>query len=483
MSGWQGTSVPVSLTRLNAKIAAFEQALEDLKAEVAAVPHGALGMPVVGEGEVNLAGLMRSRTTLDALVTLIGARTDDFGETWKGFTCLLRGDGKATEAEVKAAFHASLIVETYPQLGELWASAQISGAQVRQIGRLAAKIPIEHREEAVAVLAAHAPNLTDFELRQAARSLLNAVQPGWDEKTAEREEKESYLSIFKEMDGYGVRGHLTNEQVGWLRTGLDAHTAVQASDDHRSKSERQAEALVTVFRQYASSKVIPQLAMAKPQFVLRIDLLDALAIVNDAAPGDLPITEWGDRLDTITTRRMLSDADLTPVLVNNHNKHKDHKHKNDKNEQSDDHEQETLADVAFDAATAQRLKAELRILTKRRQSKEFATRYAPPVFLRLLTTPTEVIAVGRTTRTIDKPLRTAVTLRDLHCVVPGCDMPSHRCEIHHVKPWAKGGPTTIDNLATLCIRHHRTVENGTWQLRPRIDADGPGRYWIAEEKY
>ena len=117
VSGWQGTSVPVSLTRLNAKIAAFEQALEDLKAEVAAVPHGALGMPVVGEGEVNLAGLMRSRTTLDALVTLIGARTDDFGETWKGFTCLLRGDGKATEAEVKAAFHASLIVvKRRPQL-------------------------------------------------------------------------------------------------------------------------------------------------------------------------------------------------------------------------------------------------------------------------------------------------------------------------------------------------------------------------------
>jgi 5-methylcytosine-specific restriction protein A len=105
------------------------------------------------------------------------------------------------------------------------------------------------------------------------------------------------------------------------------------------------------------------------------------------------------------------------------------------------------------------------------------------VFLRLLTTPTEVIAVGRTTRAIDKPLRTAVTLRDLHCVVPGCITPSHQCEIHHVRPWAKGGPTTIENLATLCVRHHRTVENGTWQLRPRTPADGPGRYWIAEARY
>jgi hypothetical protein len=233
-------------------------------------------------------------------------------------------------------------------------------------------------------------------------------------------------------------------------------------------SQRQAEALVTVFRQYASSDVIPQLAMAKPQFVLRVDLLDALSIVNDAAPGDLPITEWSDRIDASTTRRMLSDADLTPVLVNS------------KNKDGDQQQVQTIADVAFDAATAHRLNTAARILAKRRKSKEFANKYGPTVFLQLLTTPNEVIAVGRTTRVIDKPLRTAVTLRDLHCVVPGCDTPSHKCEIHHVKPWAKGGPTNIENLATLCVRHHRTAENGTWQLRRRTPADGPGRYWIAE---
>ena len=441
-----------------------------VEAVMAAQP-GALGMSVTGlEGDpdANLAALIELRTQVDAVITLAGSRVGDVGESWRGFGALLREHGKVADTEIRATRTAGMYVSEYPVLASLWSSAQISGAQVRQIGRLAAKMPIEHRAEAVNLLAQHAPNLTDSELRAAARVLLNAVQPGWDEKTAEREEKESYFSVFTELDGYGVRGHLTIEQGGWLRTVLAAHTSVRASDDHRGISERQAEALVTVFRQYANSDVIPQLAMAKPRFLVGVEVRDAAAIADDAAPGDLPITQWGDRLDTVTTRRMLSDADLTPVLYESTARAGKQK--------------TTIADVAFDAVTAARLKAELRILTKRKKSKDFANKSAPPVFLRLLTTPTVPLAVGRTTRTIERHLRRAIHLRDLHCVVPGCVVPSHLCEIHHVKPWAAGGPTNIDNLATLCIRHHRTVETGKWKLRPRTDADGPGRYWIAESK-
>ena len=277
-----------------------------VEAVMAAQP-GALGMSVTGlEGDpdANLAALIELRTQVDAVITLAGSRVGDVGESWRGFGALLREHGKVADTEIRATRTAGMYVTEYPVLASLWSSAQISGAQVRQIGRLAAKLPIEHRAEAVNLLAQHAPNLTDSELRAAARVLLNAVQPGWDEKTAEREEKESYFSVFTELDGYGVRGHLTIEQGGWLRTVLAAHTSVRASDDHRGISERQAEALVTVFRQYANSDVIPQLAMAKPRFLVGVEVRDAAAIADDAAPGDLPITQWGDRLDTVTTRRM-----------------------------------------------------------------------------------------------------------------------------------------------------------------------------------
>ena len=101
------------------------------------------------------------------------------------------------------------------------------------------------------------------------------------------------------------------------------------------------------------------------------------------------------------------------------------------------------------------------------------------MFMRLLTTPVVPLVLGREFRIVPKSLRDAVMLRDQHCVVDGCVVPAHRCEIHHVRPWALGGATDIDNLATLCVRHHRTVESGPWRLTQRATTDQPGRYWLA----
>ncbi len=44
--------------------------------------------------------------------------------------------------------------------------------------------------------------------------------------------------------------------------------------------------------------------------------------------------------------------------------------------------------------------------------------------------------------------------RDQHCRFPGCRMPVHRAQIDHTHDWAKGGTTSLDNLAHLCLTHH-----------------------------
>jgi hypothetical protein len=44
--------------------------------------------------------------------------------------------------------------------------------------------------------------------------------------------------------------------------------------------------------------------------------------------------------------------------------------------------------------------------------------------------------------------------RDQHCRFPGCRMPVHRAQIDHTHDWAKGGVTSIHNLAHLCLTHH-----------------------------
>jgi hypothetical protein len=39
-------------------------------------------------------------------------------------------------------------------------------------------------------------------------------------------------------------------------------------------------------------------------------------------------------------------------------------------------------------------------------------------------------------------------------------MPATDCDIDHTTTWAEGGPTTPDNLATLCRTDHRLKHNG-----------------------
>ena len=66
-----------------------------------------------------------------------------------------------------------------------------------------------------------------------------------------------------------------------------------------------------------------------------------------------------------------------------------------------------------------------------------------------------VLSVGRKRRTIPPHLRRALEERDRGCRYPGCD---HRfTDAHHVKHWADGGETRLDNLLLLCRQHHRDV--------------------------
>jgi hypothetical protein len=67
----------------------------------------------------------------------------------------------------------------------------------------------------------------------------------------------------------------------------------------------------------------------------------------------------------------------------------------------------------------------------------------------------EVLDVGRATRTISPALWRALVVRDGGCTRPGCHAPPEQCEAHHIVPWSRGGRTELENLELLCWRHHR----------------------------
>jgi hypothetical protein len=73
-----------------------------------------------------------------------------------------------------------------------------------------------------------------------------------------------------------------------------------------------------------------------------------------------------------------------------------------------------------------------------------------------------VLDVGRKTRTISPALRRALVERDGGCRFPGCGQ--SRCDAHHVKHWADGGKTSLDNTLLLCRFHHRLVHEEGFQL-------------------
>ena len=67
--------------------------------------------------------------------------------------------------------------------------------------------------------------------------------------------------------------------------------------------------------------------------------------------------------------------------------------------------------------------------------------------------------IGRKSRAVPPAMQRALRSRDGGCRFPGCTR--HRSvDAHHIRHWADGGETALDNLVLLCRHHHRLVHEG-----------------------
>ncbi|CAB4788253.1 unannotated protein [freshwater metagenome] len=106
-----------------------------------------------------------------------------------------------------------------------------------------------------------------------------------------------------------------------------------------------------------------------------------------------------------------------------------------------------------------------------------ATEYLGEAFLKLLVMDgIDIKTVAHMGRAIPAPLRTAVEERDRVCQVPTCDM-SVGLEIDHIKPFAEGGPASLENLVRLCKRHHLQKTHDGYRLEKIEVATGTDRRW------
>ena len=93
-----------------------------------------------------------------------------------------------------------------------------------------------------------------------------------------------------------------------------------------------------------------------------------------------------------------------------------------------------------------------------------------------------VLNIGRKSRIIPAAMARALAIRDNGCQFPGC-CETRYTEGHHIKHWADGGETKLDNLVTLCRYHHRELHKGSFYLtlKPSIHStvaktDKPTRF-------
>ncbi|MGD0594416.1 MAG: HNH endonuclease signature motif containing protein [Acidimicrobiales bacterium] len=86
----------------------------------------------------------------------------------------------------------------------------------------------------------------------------------------------------------------------------------------------------------------------------------------------------------------------------------------------------------------------------------------------------DVRTVGHYGRSIPAHLKTALQFRDRRCVVPGCGR-TFGLEYDHIVEFAKGGPTTLENLCRLCAPHHAMKTHKSYRI-----SGGPGHWrWTA----
>ncbi|MGC4933293.1 DUF222 domain-containing protein [Gordonia sp. DT30] len=120
------------------------------------------------------------------------------------------------------------------------------------------------------------------------------------------------------------------------------------------------------------------------------------------------------------------------------------------------------------------------------QSDQSALQYMGPVTDQLATTLTcdaqltvaildderAPLQLGRRKRLFTNAQRKAFILRDECCIK--CGAPASRTQAHHLRHWADGGATDLDNGCLLCTACHHDVHD---RAGAGSEASGPNDYW------
>jgi uncharacterized protein DUF222/HNH endonuclease len=214
----------------------------------------------------------------------------------------------------ESAVRRARSLEAMPSVARAFAEGELSCSAVDVLAFAQESAPEAFaRSEPVLAEAARSMGLAELQARTDAWRI--ATDPDRALEEEERRHERRRLDVCPDGSGMtGVRGALGPEDgqvlITCIRAQMDAETRSSAGPDARTPTQRRADALTEICRQWLASRDRPSIGGERPHVVVTIDL-DALLERSGRS------AELGDtgQITAETARRLACDADITRVVT------------------------------------------------------------------------------------------------------------------------------------------------------------------------
>jgi hypothetical protein len=370
------------------------------------------------------------------------------------------------------------------------ASGEISVSWARHVCDWSDRLPADRRDDADQILLAAASGGADLaDLSGLAEEMFRRCAPPDSEPDDGKGFTDRSVRLDLHYRGAGkLAGDLTSECAAALTAVLESLGKKAGPEDDRTQPQRDHDALEEALRRLVAAECLPDRAgqPTQIQLLMTLDQLRGLDGAPDAEaawaagraaadgePGWLP--------DRAAAEGHTCDAQITPMVTG-------HLDPAALSEMTADY----LGGLSRRGAGSDGLDGEpdaSGLLPPRtlRRLQDTVLRYAADVlsgpaglaaFLRTGVLAAEFpsavslpLDVGAATSTIPAHLRRAVIRRDRHCAFPGCRQQPAGCQVHHIIPRSRGGPTALTNLLLLCSFHH-LIAIHRWGWTITLHGDG-----------
>jgi hypothetical protein len=431
-----------------------------------------LSTPVQAEALIGLEQAEAQHTAARArLLAAFSARHGHHADGQYGPVAWLRAVTHVTSGAATAAVTWARRLAAHPLIAAALAAGQLSSSWARALCQWTDQLPEERRDDADAILLAAARGGAGLaDLAALARQMIERSRTTPDTDPDRFDDRAVWLQTTIGGAGH-LSGDLTGPAAAAVTAVLAALSARGGPEDTRTLVQRQHDALAEACQRLIDSGMLPGHDSQPAQLSVHVDLaelrglpaasgLEAGWSAARAAAAGLPGSAYltGPEADAAGC-----DAVLTPV-VSGH---------------IDRNVLDRLTEV-FLAAISHRngpcsgtggAVPELTAQTRERLQHTLLAWSIDllsgpagfPAHLRAhllparFTSLSQPLDLGRTTRIVPPHLRKAVIQRDRKCRFPGCEQPPSVCQVHHLIPWAQGGPTALGNLALFCRFHHIIV--------------------------